>query len=357
VLVVLLVAALNPAARAAPIDEKQAEAARIQDELERQGEEVSVAAERFNQAQRHLEATQAALAKAEAELRRSDERMTLVRGRLAQAAVIAYTGGGSNAFLNLLARNADPTQTVVRQQYLRVIASDQRAVLGELRLAREDFEVQRSALGDEQRKADVAAAAAADTRADAMAAEAGQRTIAARIDAELADLVVAEATRRLEAEAALRPAPPVSTAPPAPTAGTARVPESLADPSPLAAPAGSSPAAIAVQEATRQIGKPYAWGGSGPDSFDCSGLTAWAWRAAGVELTHSADIQYFETTRVAVEDIQPGDLLFFGPDVEGIHHNAIYIGDGQMIEASQSGVPVRYRGWRARDLVGVGRPG
>ena len=113
-----------------------------------------------------------------------------------------------------------------------------------------------------------------------------------------------------------------------------------------------------MAEARKQLGKPYVYGGSGPDSFDCSGLTAWAWRVAGVSLSHSAYNQYFETTRVNVNALQPGDLLFFGSDgVESIHHNAIYIGNGDMIEASQTGVPVRIRGWRAGDLVGAGRPG
>jgi cell wall-associated NlpC family hydrolase len=61
---------------------------------------------------------------------------------------------------------------------------------------------------------------------------------------------------------------------------------------------------------------------------------------------------------VPIDSVQPGDLLFFGDDgVESIHHVAIYVGGGQMVEASQTGVPVRYRGWRAGDLVGAGRPG
>ena len=124
-----------------------------------------------------------------------------------------------------------------------------------------------------------------------------------------------------------------------------------------AAPA-SGKGAVAVAEARKQLGKPYVYGGSGPNSFDCSGLTAWAWKAAGVSLSHSAYTQWFETTRVPTNAVQPGDLLFFGKNgVESIHHNAIYIGNGDMIEASQTGTPVRIRGWRGGDLVGAGRPG
>jgi len=130
----------------------------------------------------------------------------------------------------------------------------------------------------------------------------------------------------------------------------------------VAPQASSAPAtgkgAIAVAEARKHLGKPYVYGGSGPNNFDCSGLTAWAWKAAGVTLSHSAYTQWFETTRVPVDSVQPGDLLFFGKDgVESIHHNAIYIGGGDMIEASQTGTPVRIRGWRGGDLVGAGRPG
>ena len=85
---------------------------------------------------------------------------------------------------------------------------------------------------------------------------------------------------------------------------------------------------IAVDWAMQQLGKPYEYGGSGPDSFDCSGLTMRAWGAAGVSLSHGADIQWYESTRVSVDDVIPGDLLFFGDSVEGIHHVAMYIGDG-----------------------------
>ena len=107
-----------------------------------------------------------------------------------------------------------------------------------------------------------------------------------------------------------------------------------------------------MAEAKRQIGKPYKYGGSGPDNFDCSGLTAWAWRAGGVSLPHSSRAQYSATARVDVEDIQVGDLVFYG---NPIHHVGIYVGNGQMVEASQTGTPVRYASIFRKDLVGVGR--
>jgi cell wall-associated NlpC family hydrolase len=103
----------------------------------------------------------------------------------------------------------------------------------------------------------------------------------------------------------------------------------------------------------RQLGKPYLWAAAGPDAFDCSGLTLWAWRAAGVRLSHSAEYQFGETARVALADLRPGDLLFYGTP---IHHVGMYVGADTMIEAPHTGAVVRYRSIWRRDLVGAGRP-
>ncbi|MEY2478502.1 MAG: peptidoglycan DL-endopeptidase CwlO, partial [Actinomycetota bacterium] len=88
------------------------------------------------------------------------------------------------------------------------------------------------------------------------------------------------------------------------------------------------------------------------DSFDCSGLTSFAWRAGGRSLPHSSRAQWSATTRVAISALQPGDLVFYG---EPIHHVGIYVGSGQMVEASETGTPVRYASIHRKDLVGAGR--
>ena len=116
------------------------------------------------------------------------------------------------------------------------------------------------------------------------------------------------------------------------------------------APGGAS----AVGVALTQLGKPYIWGASGPGGFDCSGLMLYAWRSAGRSLPHSSRAQFAATTRVSVSQIRVGDLVFYGSP---IHHVGMYIGGGQMVEASRRGVPVRTRSIFRRDLVGVGRVG
>lgn len=121
----------------------------------------------------------------------------------------------------------------------------------------------------------------------------------------------------------------------------------------IAADVPASPgAAAAVRLAMAQLGKPYIWATSGPSSFDCSGLMLFAWRAAGVSLPHSSRSQFASTTRVSVSQIRPGDLVFFG---RPIHHVGMYVGNGQMVEASRSGRPVKLGSILRRDMVGVGR--
>lgn len=124
-------------------------------------------------------------------------------------------------------------------------------------------------------------------------------------------------------------------------------------PVPSTPPAPSAGAQAAVDAALSQVGKPYVWGAAGPDSYDCSGLTMWAWAHAGVSLPHNSQMQYDATPRVAQGDWQPGDLLFYGSP---IHHVAMYIGGGRMVEAPYSGSQVRVVSAYRSDYVGAGRP-
>ena len=364
--IALLFPVMTAPASADPLADKRAEATRIRQQLERQGEKVSVLAEQSNRAQLKVSQVEGSLAKTTADVARSDEHLRSVRARLATSAVLAYVHGGNNALIGKLVRGSHDNM-VVRTQYLRVTAADQRRVIGEVRTAKQDFELQKSRLDSERKAAAEAAEQAASASRAAQEAEDAQRAVLGQVNGEVAELVAAEQARREAEEARSRPvavvatsAPPVTEPPRVPTAAAPQSQATTTVPAPAAAtaPAASGKGAIAVAEARKQLGKPYVYGGSGPDSFDCSGLTAWAWKAAGVRLSHSAYTQYFETTRVPVDQVQPGDLLFFGKDgVESIHHNAIYIGGGDMIEASQTGTPIRIRGWRSVDIVGAGRPG
>ena len=94
----------------------------------------------------------------------------------------------------------------------------------------------------------------------------------------------------------------------------------------------------AVKFALAQVGKPYVFGAAGPGSFDCSGLTMASYAAAGIGLPHSAADQYNYGHHVSANDLQPGDLMFF---YQPIGHVTIYIGDGMMVSAPQTGEDVK----------------
>jgi cell wall-associated NlpC family hydrolase len=100
-------------------------------------------------------------------------------------------------------------------------------------------------------------------------------------------------------------------------------------------------AGAAVRAALAQVGTPYVWGGAAPGGFDCSGLTSWAYKQANVSLPRSSRAQFGVGKSVSINDLQPGDLLFYGGSAGSIHHVAMYIGDGRIVHASTSGQPVK----------------
>ena len=115
---------------------------------------------------------------------------------------------------------------------------------------------------------------------------------------------------------------------------------------------------IAAQ-ALAQLGKPYRYGGEGPDAFDCSGLVHFTHQAVGIDTPRTTVDQFHAARRIELRAIEPGDLLFFRIDSAEISHVGVYIGGGQFVHAPQSGRPVERRPlddsyYRAR-LVAAGR--
>ena len=374
------------AAAADPVADKRAEAERLAQDLERQGQQVSVLAERLNQARIEAAAVEERVQAAEGELAEAERRLAEVRGRLRDRAVSSYVRNDTLPMEQMLV-SASANDAAVRQAYVSTVAGREQATITSLDRVQEERRRQRQELDTARASAEaVLARVDADRRAASAAADARRATLA-KVQGELTTLVEAETRRRAEeearrvqaelaarqareqaarAEAARKAeeaarratstiAPAVSLPRLAVTTTTRPLPPTDADgdgDAPARPPAPG--AAAAVAEAKEQLGKPYEWGADGPDSFDCSGLTQWAWKAGGRSLPHSSAAQYGATVRVPVSEVQPGDLLFYGSP---IHHVGIYAGDGQMVEASETGTPVRMASIYRRDLVGVGRVG
>ncbi len=126
----------------------------------------------------------------------------------------------------------------------------------------------------------------------------------------------------------------------------------------IAAP--SQVVATAIAYAEQQLGKPYQWGGTGPDAFDCSGLVMMAYRTAGITIARTSQMQWATEPKIPASQAQPGDLVFFAgadgtPTSPG--HVGLVIGHGQMIEAYATGFPIRIATYTNRNPIGFTRPG
>jgi peptidoglycan DL-endopeptidase CwlO len=117
--------------------------------------------------------------------------------------------------------------------------------------------------------------------------------------------------------------------------------------------------AIIIAYAQAQLGKPYLWGGTGPDAFDCSGLMLMAYRAGGITIPRTSQAQYAWGPKIAASQAQPGDLVYFaGSDgtVAAPGHVGLVIGKGMMVEAYATGFPIRIRSYMNQGAVGFTRP-
>jgi murein DD-endopeptidase len=113
-----------------------------------------------------------------------------------------------------------------------------------------------------------------------------------------------------------------------------------------------------VIRAISLLGAPYKWGGSGPTDFDCSGLVQFIHNELGINVPRTAEEQYHAATRVDVENLEPGDLLFFKIRGRKISHVAIYAGSGRFVHAPQTGRPIEIstlNGYYRPRLAAAGR--
>jgi cell wall-associated NlpC family hydrolase len=243
-----------------------------------------------------------------------------------------YTSGGMIGIYATVINGHDPRQVLDGLHSMQALSDADKQAL---------HDVDSSALAAHQANADVAAlsakqdvltAAAAAAAEDAQSALAEQQQALADSTAEVAT-IEAQLQKQADADAAARAASDLLTAEHAAvTAGFIVV--------------QASPfAARAITAARQQVGKPYVFGGSGPDTWDCSGLTQWAFEQAGVLLPRTAADQYAAVQhKVPLGQLQAGDLLFWATDTSDpatIHHVAIYLGNGVMLAAPHTGTDVQ----------------
>ncbi|GAB4082042.1 C40 family peptidase [Modestobacter muralis] len=270
----------------------------------------------------HQEAARVAAAAAADARRALDDYEPELRA-IAQSGYLAKNQSRMAAFLS----SDSATDLVQRMATLDVIADHTNAVIAEVSLLK-----------------DAAAAAEAEAASAATTAE------AALADLQVQQAEVQERVGQYESDFGRLSAQEQTAVTTSIAGPTLPAPDVAALP---VVPGSAS--ATAIETALAQVGDPYVWGASGPDGFDCSGLTSYAYAAAGVSLPRASRSQATMGREVSRAELQPGDLVFF---YDPISHVGLYIGDGQMVHARTFGQPVAVTtvdqaGYRfARRIVG-----
>jgi cell wall-associated NlpC family hydrolase len=341
------------------------------------------ASERLVTAEGQATAAQASVAGAQADLEAARQEVTAI-------ALQAYRSGGSMGVLEAVLSSDGYQEVVARtaayQQFgARADAAVQRFHASRIvadaltRRAQAAAEASKAAAVEadsalqaaQQAQTDAAQQVAAGEarRTELIAVLATRHNTTAQLERQRQDAADAEQRRRADAAAhaahtatppahapATKPPDPVlvGNTPPSPAPGTpAPTPTSVSTP-PTTPPTGpasndlgtgtsrgsAAQGQAAVAWALTQTGLPYLLGGTGPDAYDCSGLTSVAWATQGIPITRTSRSQYTRVLKITYQELRPGDLVFWANDVtnpDSIYHVAMWIGGGKIVEATHPG--------------------
>jgi cell wall-associated NlpC family hydrolase len=340
------------AAHAATISGDKAKIAAIEQQIAVDGGKIEALSNAYDQAQGTLQAEQAHLAALRVQMAATRKAEAAALARLRQDAVDAYMNGGgaAPAIDALLQSNLDTLAE--KSEFLRVAGSElQDALTAYERRALETARLQKTV--DAEIASTQATLSRLETdRRQAEALVASEDALLRSVKGNLQHLLwVAHEEEVAAAEAAARAAAARAAAARAAAEAAASRAASQPGGGNGAVPAGgasgqipanwSAMAAVAVRTALAQVGTPYVWGGAAPGGFDCSGLVMYAWSVAGIQLPHYSGAQYDDTLRISASQLQPGDIVFYNSPYDGVlGHEAMYIGNGQVVQAPMTGMDV-----------------
>jgi cell wall-associated NlpC family hydrolase len=399
--IVLAAPAVFPEAASAGVEDARQEVQRIVDELERLESQADILAEDYAVAEDNKRQLDVEVAEAEQRVAEQEAELNSLRGDLSEVAIRSFTGAGADVLGPLFSSPAQYGEGLQRDQYSRVALAVGTTTTDDLDELIASLDEEKKNLAAKREQVELLKETIVEKQA--LTKELTAQYVEARADAEarLGEEIrkeeerrAAEAYAKLQADLAAQQA--AANAAAAATAsndsnsggggnantggggggdgdtGTATTGGNSGGggdsggssaPAPAAAPAPAPPsnvpavsglAGIAVQAAYSQLGKPYRYATAGPDSYDCSGLTHFAWGQAGVYLPRNSRAQAAATPRVPPAAAQPGDLIFY---YSPISHVGIYAGGGQLVHAPNSGTVVKVAGVSWGKVTAVGRPG
>jgi cell wall-associated NlpC family hydrolase len=328
----------------------RATAAAIEAKLTAAQNEMSALSQQYDAASARLQSINSNIASTKATITADQTQVSHDRNTLTKAAIANYVSDGSASSDNPIFSGNEKTIGAATE-YNQIAEGDINLAMDNLHTAENTLNAQQAQLQEQQGQAEQAVQTEQNAvqqnnneiqvQKQALAQENGEiATLVAQVQQQQIQAAAQAAQNRIAAAAAAASLDPgFNTAAPPPTA---------------------SGGLGAVQAAESQLGVPYVWGGESPrgsadPGFDCSGLTAWSWGQVDVGLPHYSGAQMSDSTPVPLSDLEPGDLLFYGPG--GSEHVAMYVSSGTMIEAPETGQSVHLTGLRLGDgFVGAGRP-
>jgi peptidoglycan DL-endopeptidase CwlO len=336
------------AAPAAPDAALKTKAKALQAKLDAQNAQVERLAEQLNATDDRRRRLKARLAALRARQAAAQRQLDTAQRQLDEQVRATYMNG-PQWLLGELVAGANPPEAMRQLPLTKAALEARAAVVTDVRASKAEVDSLKERVGTELAEANLVHKAQADERRQVEVLVAQLHQTLDKIDTQLAGYLEAEQAR---AEAARRAA----------WAGY------MSGVGTVQAWLQAGPVArAAVRWALAQLGDPYRWGATGPDRFDCSGLTSAAYRAAGVTIPRVSRAQWGAGPHVALANLVPGDLVFFADnpaDPATIHHVGMYIGNGLMVHAPHTGDVVRVASiWRegyagaTRIVPGVVTPG
>ncbi|MFC8240880.1 C40 family peptidase [Streptomyces chartreusis] len=294
--------------------EPQLTPAQVKAKVDKLYQEAEAATEKYNGAKEQADAARQRIRNLQSQTARKTEKLNSAREALGSMAAAQYRDGGLDPALQL-ALSEDPDRYLDGAEFAERAGNRQASSVASVRKQLREIEQLRGA-------AHVELASLKSRQAEL---KRHKKTITGKLDSArtLLTQLTAEEQARLDDRA---------------TRSSTDARAVLASPGSATAQAPNARAAAAVSYAYAKLGSPYVWGATGPNAFDCSGLTQAAYREAGVSLPRTTYAQIDTGRRVSRSELLPGDLVFF---YSGISHVGLYIGNGQMIHAPNPSAPVR----------------
>ncbi|NJQ14796.1 C40 family peptidase [Streptomyces bohaiensis] len=315
----------------------------VKERVDELHEEAATINEEYIGAVERAESLQEEADKLQESVARGQEELNELRNSIGSVASAQYRNGGMTPSVQLFL-SADPDGYLDRASTLDQITGKQAEAL-------RTIEAKQRALGQQRAEASAKLESLEESRAEAKERKdeiQGKLTEARQLlnrltEEERAAIAAeereAEAAAQREAEAAADRASRSDGRSDTPAGGSGGGGGGGSAVAPGGGGGGSSYAQSAISAAQSKIGAPYVFGSTGPTTFDCSGLTGWAYKQAGISLPRTSQAQAAAGTRVSADQLQPGDLvLYYG----GLTHIGIYVGNGQILHAPRTGSTVSY---------------